>query len=682
MTSALSSEDRVKVALLAVLALGTVLFSLFMTAPGHISVDESVYHLMARSFSQSGSLALLNGYEEFAAPELVFPISHPHDGQLYPQYPYLYPVLAAPFYLAFGYKGLFFLNAAAFIVTVALCYAIGQRLFADRGLSLNACLILILATYAWEYGQATWPHAVSMLFVAGAFYLALSALQATRSARALALAFAAGLVASLGAGVRIDVFFAVPALILPYLFCAPPRLLPVAATGLGMLPGLALLSATNYAKFGVLSPLSYGAQVSGKSVNASSYLPVFFLGLVAVLAIWALTRPRGQALLAARPWRWSLVLAAAAGALLLVPEVWAMVTRFANGAYQLVVDLRIRDPAIVEGGLTRGPGGGMIYMGALKKSLLQSCPYLVVLLLPLAYMARLHKDAPQLSLLFLVPAGYVGAYSYFAWHGGLCLNLRYFVALLPFTSLLASYGWRELMRLPGSSNWGLTAGAVLALAPMAVLIGANAVGPPAIETFETLLLTAPLVLSAVILATLIGIWAAPEPWRPALAGSAVAGVLVAFAWAGTVAFTYDFPRAWAKRAILHQFSNEVADFVAPDSMVIAEFPTALAGLYELDRIRVAQGIWDETQSFRPLLDHHLAAGRPAYGWFQPETWDELQAAGLLSGLRTVPLHFVGLGQLARFVEVPPATAGQRIQPARPGPLAVRPGAPAGDALVR
>jgi hypothetical protein len=86
------------------------------------------------------------------------------------------------------------------------------------------------------------------------------------------------------------------------------------------------------------------------------------------------------------------------------------------------------------------------------------------------------------------------------------------------------------------------------------------------------------------------------------------------------------------------------------------YATPLSGLYELDRVRLAQATWDEFQGFRALLDFHLEAGRPVYGWFQPVTWEELDEDGLLSGLRAVPIHEVGWGGLAQIVKVTSAAA--------------------------
>ncbi len=43
-------------------------------------------------------------------------------------------------------------------------------------------------------------------------------------------------------------------------------------------------------------------------------------------------------------------------------------------------------------------------------------------------------------------------------------------------------------------------------------------------------------------------------------------------------------------------------------------------------------------------------GRPIYGWFQPELWDEMAENGHLAGLRTIPLHEAGGLRFARIVE--------------------------------
>ena len=123
-------------------------FTLFVTVPGYISVDEGTYHMMVKNFAGSGTLEIWNGYDELSSIELQA-AGHlrTHNGRLISQYPYLYAVLATPFYWIFGYRGLFFVNSIAFFVAVLVSYALARSLFEDRKLALNSCFILVLATY-------------------------------------------------------------------------------------------------------------------------------------------------------------------------------------------------------------------------------------------------------------------------------------------------------------------------------------------------------------------------------------------------------------------------------------------------------------------------------------------------------------------------------------------------------
>jgi hypothetical protein len=158
------------------------------------------------------------------------------------------------------------------------------------------------------------------------------------------------------------------------------------------------------------------------------------------------------------------------------------------------------------------------------------------------------------------------------------------------------------------------------------------------------------VLGGGLLLLLLAHAISPRHWRIALANASLAGLVVSFVWAGTVAFTYDYPRAWAIRAARHALTNEIAALVSPDSIAFVWSATPLSGLYELDRVRLAQTTRDNFKGFRPLLDFHLEAGRPIYGWFQPELWDEMAENGHLAGLRTIPLHEAGGMRFARIVE--------------------------------
>ena len=616
---------------LAVACAVTLGFVAVAASPGHLSIDEIAYHLMARDFWAWGDFTLRTGFQDVPAEAYVWPVTVAHEGRLVSQYPALHALIAWPFYALAGYRGLFLLNALAFCATVLLICALGRRLTADRVVPLAAGLIFVFATFAWDYAAAAWPHALATLLVTAALYATLRSLQAAGPRDAIAWALGAGLIAGLGIGVRVDVTFALAALVVPLLFARPVRLAAALAVGLGTLPGLAALAWINAARFGIASPFTYGRVRSGSDSDPLAYLPVVALGLAAAAVVWLATRPRGQALV--RRYRWPLAGAAVVGCALLVPALWGLFARLAEGVFQLVVDLRIRDLAIAEGGLTRGPGGGMIYLGKLKKALLQSCPYLVALAVPIALVARGRRNALPLAMLLLVPAAFIGAYGYFAWHGGLSLNMRYFTPILPTTSVLTALAmqvlWRRAAgRLPAAWQAALAAG----LALTAGLAAFAALGDHPIARSEFLILTPPLGLAAVTLAALLLSFAAPARLARAAARGALALTALGLAWAATIHFTYDVPTAWAKRAIGVAVSEAAMPMIEPDALLLVDSIEFFAPLYERRDLSIVEPRRDDFASFRRLVDHHLAAQRPVYGILDAASWSLLEERGLLRGV--------------------------------------------------
>jgi hypothetical protein len=90
--------ETVKLALLLLFGALTTWFTLRGISPGHRSFDELNYHLMVRSLWQSGSLSLLNGYQDFPSTAFLWSTTVVHNGQLVSQYPTLYAIVAFPFY--------------------------------------------------------------------------------------------------------------------------------------------------------------------------------------------------------------------------------------------------------------------------------------------------------------------------------------------------------------------------------------------------------------------------------------------------------------------------------------------------------------------------------------------------------------------------------------------------------
>lgn len=647
-TRPIDASDGAKFGVLwTVCALGVVV-ALFFSPGGHFNVDEGVYHLMVRDLTALGDHGVWNGYEEFPSRELWLLVLEIYDGRLVSQYPEGFTLLALPFYRLLGYDGLFVMNALALCGVVWLTLRLARRLFADPGLAVNAGLVLVFATYTWEYAQASMPHLVGVLAVLGAVNLVVGALGTQRRVSLLQALFA-GLLLGAGTTVRLDVFFAVPAVIIPFLFARPWRPWPALAALLGTVPALVWLALVNERKFGVLSPFSYGPNPGGASADVATYLFLAAGGCVALLLLWLATRPWGERRVRAHPRLFAAGLAALAGAMVLTPQGWALAGRFAEGAYQLVVDLRIRDLSALEGALSRGPGGAMVYIGSVKKSLLQSCPYLTVLVVAIWAAVRRPEARPQLALLSLVPVSYVGVFSYFAWHGGQGLNLRYFLPILPFTSILTAYAWRELAA-------GLSRRQSVWLAAIAAAIAALFFWLGIPVTFdlarqELLLLTVPMTLAAGVLALSLAYLAATPVGWGSLRVATVGSVTVALVWSGLVAFSYDMPRSYMYRHIRAELTESVEPYIEDDSILFTYSTSPFFGLLERRRVRLATPPYDDYDDFEVLARFHLEVGRPVYIWLDEFLAPGLAAHGLLTRLRTVPLTEGRYGRLVRLIAI-------------------------------
>ena len=74
-----------KAVLLVLLCLFTLVTPFIFEGRGIFVTDEGTYALMARSFADSFSLTVWNGYEQFPSPELVLTQTKVYEGRLVPQ---------------------------------------------------------------------------------------------------------------------------------------------------------------------------------------------------------------------------------------------------------------------------------------------------------------------------------------------------------------------------------------------------------------------------------------------------------------------------------------------------------------------------------------------------------------------------------------------------------------------
>lgn len=620
------TKRQIKIYLLLGLGLVHVLVTLFFIVPGYLLIDEVIYHWMSLGLARGEGFEIWNGYNEFPSLELYHQFIPPRGGRLVSQYPYLFTILAYPLNRVFGFLGLFILNSISFVGVVAFCFLTARKLFRDEDLALNACLILVGATFAWEYSQAAWPHAAAMLFISGAFYLCVSSYFDERRREALIKAAAAGLIAGFGPAVRMDSILVFPAILMPFLFARPWRPLEALAVCLGSIPGLVALAAMNYMKFGQFTPLSYGHKEA---------LPVALLvcGVGPVLAAWVLTRSFCADFVHRR--RIAMLLAAviAAVALALIPQTRTVLEKVATSAYVSVIDIRSLDSNLTRPAMTRSSGGGVVYLGAQKKALLQSLPFLAMLLIPVLRIAREDKDMPSLAMLFVMPLTMIAYYSYTffdqgAFEGGLCINYRYYLPILPFLAILCAYSVKEI-----AIRWGepldiRVAGVLACVTAAGYFILVDKLSEN-VNDLEFPLLVVPLLLAAFLFVLLlVGELMKPEDLR-VLRTTVWAGVIVTLVWASSVAFFYDYPRHRNQRVVNYNMGESLRKVVAEDSIFFTA-PTIdpYMRVIENHRVRIALPIADGFKDFPALVRFHLNAGRHVYAAFPDYWWQQLKSGPL------------------------------------------------------
>lgn len=622
------------------LLLGLIVISLglaLVVDPGPFSIDEATYQHMVLSLRERGSLTVWNGYEEFPTAELTSRWIRPSGGHLYGQYPYLYVLLAAPFQALLGFRGLFVINAVAFGVATWLCHRLALQLLGSRAVAQLAAALFALASYAGSYAIAAWPHMLSVALVLAACSLTTRAAQhalaadsassapsgaANRGGRPVPwCAFAAGALSGTALGVRLDTVLIVPVLLAPLLLARPVRWRSLTALALGAAGPLVCLAVINGLRWGIWFPVTYGRSIVDDLPAA--------VALTALCAAFAVAwRSRQTLRFTALRRRLGWVAGSVALASLLLPWVRELAWGWMRGAWILLVDLSALPLDRAEAGLSRTPDGGVVYVGTLKKALLQSCPYLAVLaaLLPTALRSRAqppgaegHARGTALLALFAAPALVIAFYARSAWHGGLAFNLRYFCLCLPFLSILCAHaitriasGDERAHARAGGFGFALAAAALVAL-PVWQLSAEGA------ESW----LARPALLIALLTGLTTLAWVLrPQRW---LGLSCAALVGVGAAWAAGAGLGYDATHAQQVRSVNYQLGTFVGQHVTYDSILFVHFPDPFYSVLDVrQRVRIAIPASDRFRDMGPLTDFHLARGRQVFAVFEHGLWSELE----------------------------------------------------------
>ena len=229
----------------------------------------------------------------------------------------------------------------------------------------------------------------------------------------------------------------------------------------------------------------------------------------------------------------------------------------------------------------------------------------------------------------------------------MCLNLRYFVPILPFTCILSAYAWRELSE---NLNWEWGRMPLLLIFLTSFLFLFLYLFLPYIDQQEFYCLNLPLMISLVLTILLLGYQKVAKLNWHLVCHTTVIILFVAMVWAGLMAFFYDYTRARHHRQFNLNVLNTTAKVVSPNSILFTNWLDPFPGLIEQGKIRIAFPSRDNLEDFNALIDFLIQKGNSVYGVFQPTYWEYLRKKGLLDRYKVMPIEVLPYCILSQFTE--------------------------------
>ncbi|MGD8861387.1 MAG: hypothetical protein PVI30_15365 [Myxococcales bacterium] len=439
---------------LAAVAALTALLAL-LTVRGVFTLDEPNYAATVHAL-RHGRLTLPDTDGLGASQELLYfdPIfDRAPEQPVRLRAPPLYAFLALPFSVG-GFFGLVWPNLLGFALVAVLVFAMIRRWTADAAVAwLGAGCVTVFA-FNLEYAMGVWPHLLAVALVTGAFALAASACESSARWRAAALS---GLLVGLAAGVRYQEVVYAGALGLGLLLWSSRR--QVLAFGAGLSLPLIASATLNWQRLGIFHPFTKGKgylkpttlTAGGSGVGETTLPPALLRSLEPLRVLWT-----------------------------------------------KVVDFSTHPPLKL-GPVDLSPSPhspAIVFVGAVKKALLQSLPWAALSLLVLALVFRRPRAQPgvlPLRMAALVCGAVLLAFAVAGYRrvDGICFNERYFLELVPLCALSLAWGVRGQLRRTPLLVGGLLGSTLCALVLRAADRGLH----------ERALLWLPLVLSAALVAS-------------------------------------------------------------------------------------------------------------------------------------------------------------------------------------
>lgn len=540
-----------------------VAMAAFWAAPGVFSVDGLTYQAMIDAFARNGSLFVENGYDYHPSPALTLELMVVSGDRLAPQYPGGWGILAAPAYLVGDLRGVILINAVASALTLPMIWLAAQALFGDRRIAGTAAMIYALATFAVDYALGVWPHGVATFLVTAGFAAVATGWRGTTGQELRGL-LVCGLAIGLAINIRVDAILAVAGIGAWAMGVARRPYAGAAILLLGLLPGLAVAAAINYAKFASLSPITYGRSGGAASIDFyAQFLPVVALAGPAVLAL-------GSARVRAAVFRPPVLAAVLAGILLvilLVPPLRVLALRIAQGFYVLMIDFQAHP--VPGRGLSVTDDGTIRMYGLTKKALLQSLPYAASVIVLMPRLIR-GPDRAALALCAVFILFFIAPFAISTWHGGSGNNMRYFLNFVPVLSILSAVALRDIANVPGLRTAFAAIAEIVLLSVVLAYVAWRgfALGFAFENTLPTAIEAGIAILAVVFLVSRSGVRAAAAS---ALRGLVVLGLVTAF----VSAWLFDLQINQNERRISAQLA-ELAGGLPADALVVT-FISSRAG---------------------------------------------------------------------------------------------------------
>ncbi len=596
-----------------------VIVGAFFVTAGAFTIDEVIYLLGARAVAETGTFVVENGWDRYRSNDLLLWFMREGASGPVPQYPPGTAIFGAPLYALAGLRGLILLNAAAAGFTLWITYRLARRVTGDEFTAVGSAFMLFACTFFIEYAYGVWPHAVATASVATAVLLTLDA--AELSGRpAFSRALVAGVAVGMGLLFRIDVGLVLPAIGIFILLAARAPLLVSLGGALGVLGPVAVMSWANVQKFGTFNPLSYGLS-GGGSVSIAGYWPIGIAVAAGALGILAFR------VIEWRPSRrmFGGMVGVVALALLALPQGRQAILGLIDNAYPLFFDMtKVTDSRLgvePEGSATR------LFWGFPKKSLGQSLPWLGVLAIVLICRDRAkwrwHAFAGLILVIWSAP------FVLKEWHGGLSLNMRYLLPLLPIIAVLGAEGIKSLTQGTEISKRALLLSFVVGLFAVFALSEASATSLIAAHQPLALMMFT-LTLIACAIAAL-----RTEPTHLARKGASVL-VMASLGFALAIGPLGDHRLGQASRTAKLNIATAVQDLPGP--LLIYGRPETLTGLIERPDAFLAIIDFREQKPDPELIAQALEDGRRVYAETGMPGLSALVAAGRFQIRQTLPAH--------------------------------------------